>query len=71
VDGEDRGRPLYRQRSFLDAGIELPGSSDCPVVDGAALKGIHVLVNCEMRTLNPAEALTPVQALRAFTHGSA
>ena len=72
--GEERGRLLYRQRSFLDAGIELPGSSDSPVVDGAPLKGIHALVNREIpggRNLNPAEALTPEQALRAFTYGSA
>jgi predicted amidohydrolase YtcJ len=72
--GEERGQLLYRQRSFLDAGIELPGSSDCPVVNGEPIKGIHALVNREIpgdRTLNPAEALTPAQALRAFTYGSA
>jgi predicted amidohydrolase YtcJ len=66
--GPDRGRLLYRQRAFLDAGIELPGSSDCPVVDGAPLVGIHALVN---RTVGPDERLAPEQALRAFTYGSA
>lgn len=33
--GPERSRGCYRQRSFLDAGIILPGSSDCPVADGA------------------------------------
>jgi predicted amidohydrolase YtcJ len=66
--GPERGRWLYRQRGFLDAGIELPGSSDCPVVDGAPLPGIAALVN---RTIHPEERLTAEQALRAFTHGSA
>ena len=43
--GPERENLLYRQRSFLDAGNEVPGSSDCPVVDGAPLRGIHSLVN--------------------------
>jgi predicted amidohydrolase YtcJ len=65
---------LYRQRSFLEAGIELPGSSDCPVVAGAPLKGIDALVNRVLpdgRVLGRRESLTPTQALRAFTLGSA
>ena len=72
--GEQRADLLYRQRSFLDAGIELPGSSDCPVVDGSPIRGIHALVNREIpggRQLNLAERLTPAQALRAFTYGAA
>jgi len=74
VLGPGRDHLLYRQRAFIDAGIELPGSSDCPVVRGEPLKGMHALVNREMPDggfLNPAERLTPDQALRAFTHGSA
>ncbi|SNR22942.1 amidohydrolase [Blastococcus mobilis] len=72
--GRERAGLLYRQRSFLDAGIELPGSSDCPVVDGSPLRGIHSLVNRQLpdgSVLNPAERLTPLQALRAYTVGSA
>ncbi|NUR93105.1 MAG: amidohydrolase, partial [Nonomuraea sp.] len=62
--GPERARGCYRQRSFLEAGIALPGSSDCPVVDGAPLLGIHDLVN--QRTaggvpFNPEEALTAAQ----------
>ena len=72
--GPERGELLYRQRSFLQAGLVLPGSSDCPVVDGSPLVGIHALVN---RTLpdgtvhNPAEPLTVEQAVTAYTYGSA
>ena len=72
--GEDRAKYLYRQRGFLDGGLELPGSSDWPIVAGAPLLGIHSLVNRQIpggRILNPAERLTPAQALRAFTYGSA
>jgi hypothetical protein len=72
--GAERARGAYRQRSFLDAGITVPGSSDCPVVDGAPLRGIHDMVNQRTDSgapFNPAEAVTAEQALRAFTHGSA
>ncbi|MGW0061552.1 amidohydrolase [Streptosporangium sandarakinum] len=72
--GPERSRGCYRQRSFLDAGITLPGSSDCPVADGAPLLGIHDLVNQRTASgapFNPDEALTVTQALRAYTVGSA
>lgn len=72
--GADRLDWCYRARSWVDAGIELPGSSDRPVVDGAPLLGIHDLVNRRTRDgahLAPHEALTAEQALRAFTYGSA
>ncbi|MGH9298338.1 MAG: amidohydrolase, partial [Acidimicrobiales bacterium] len=38
--GEARTGHAYRLRSFLEAGIPLPGSSDRPVVDGRPLLGI-------------------------------
>lgn len=72
--GPERTRNCYRQRSLLEAGIVLPGSSDCPVVDGAPLLGIHDLVNQRTASgavFNPPEALTAEQALRAYTTGSA
>ncbi len=71
VLGRDRVRTgLYRQRSFVDRGVRLPGSSDRYVVRGAPLLGFHDAVN--QRTdagepFWPEEALTPAQALRAFT----
>lgn len=72
--GPDRAADCYRERSFLDAGITLPGSSDRPVVNGAPLLGIHDLVNqrtASGRPFSPQEALTVEQAVAAYTIGSA
>jgi predicted amidohydrolase YtcJ len=72
--GPGRHGWLYRQRSLLDAGMTLPGSSDRPVVRGAPLLGMHDMVNRRTDTgapFNPAEAVTAAEALRAYTTGSA
>jgi predicted amidohydrolase YtcJ len=72
--GPDRQEWLYRQRSLLDAGLVLPGSSDRPVVAGAPLLGIHDMVNRRTASgapFNPGEAITVTEALRAYTSGSA
>jgi predicted amidohydrolase YtcJ len=72
--GPEREALLYRQLSFLQAGIEVPGSSDCPVVPGAPLFGIEALVRRLIpggAVLGEAERLTVAQALRAYTFGSA
>jgi hypothetical protein len=72
--GPERESWLYRQRSLLEAGLVLPGSSDRPVVTGAPLLGIGDMVNRRTASgapYNPAEAITPEQALRAYTSGSA
>ena len=72
--GSGRHGWLYRQRSLLEAGMVLPGSSDRPVVAGAPLLGIHDMVNRRAASgapFNPGEAVTAAQALRAYTCGSA
>ncbi|MTD56965.1 amidohydrolase [Amycolatopsis pithecellobii] len=72
--GPEREPWCYRQRTFLDAGCVLPGSSDRPVVNGAPLLGLADLVHRRTssgRLLGPAERLTPREALRAYTYGSA
>lgn len=72
--GQRRRADCYRQKSFLDAGIVVPGSSDRPVVDGAPLLGIHDLVNQRTASgadFNRAEALSVEQAIWAYTVGSA
>jgi predicted amidohydrolase YtcJ len=64
----------YRQRSFLDAGVVLPGSSDRPVVAGAPLLGIHAMVNQRTGSgapFNPQEAVSAEEALRSYTLHSA
>src|SRR5215831_13635357 len=72
--GPGRHAWLYRQRSLLEAGMVLPGSSDRPVVAGAPLLGIDGMVNRRTSSgapFNPDEAVTAEQALRAWTWGSA
>lgn len=61
-------------RSFVDAGVELPGSTDAPVVPGEAILSIHDMVNRRSAGgvhIGPRESLTAHQALRAYTRGSA
>lgn len=72
--GPERSRRCYRMRSVLDAGMVLPGSSDAPVAHGSPILGIHDMVNRRTASgapLAPEEALTPLQALHAYTVGSA
>ena len=59
--GPERTPWLYRQRSLLDAGLVLPGSSAA----GAPLLGIHDMVNRRTASgapFNAAEAITAEQA---------
>ncbi|MFD9737932.1 amidohydrolase [Umezawaea sp. NPDC059074] len=72
--GPERVKWAYRQRSLLDAGLVVPGSSDRPVVRGAPLLGMHDMVNqvtSSGASFNPDEAINGLEALRAFTYGSA
>ncbi|MEV5575807.1 amidohydrolase [Spirillospora sp. NPDC052269] len=72
--GESREPWCYRQRSFLDAGLVVPGSSDRPVVRGNPLLGIHDMVNRRTQSgepLAPGEAVSPIEALASYTAGSA
>lgn len=69
-----RSGDCYRQKSFLDAGICVPGSSDRPVVLGAPLLGIHDLVNQRTASgaeFNAHEALSVEQAIESYTLSSA
>lgn len=68
--GPDRSRTLYRHRSFLNAGLRVPGSSDRPVAAGSPLRGMQSMVqrltdvgNC----IGPEERVDPWTALRAYT----
>ncbi|MFP4205947.1 MAG: amidohydrolase [Spirochaetaceae bacterium] len=65
--GTERARRAYPYRSLLDAGVSLSFGSDFPGEAGfEPLLGIHYAVNRE----GP-EAITPAEALRAYTAGSA
>ncbi|HEY2063681.1 MAG TPA: amidohydrolase [Amycolatopsis sp.] len=72
--GEHRVPWCYRLRSVLDAGVVLPASSDRPVVNGAPLLGLADMVRRRTSSgapFSPEEAITPAEALRAYTYGSA
>jgi predicted amidohydrolase YtcJ len=72
--GSQRADWAYRFASLLTAGIVVPGSSDRPVVDGRPMLGIHDLVNrrtASGEVLGAGEVVTPHEALRAYTYGSA
>lgn len=72
--GEERAHIAYRVKAFSDAGIELPASTDAPVVDASPILNIASLVNrttAAGRLLGPQERITVAQAVRAYTVGSA
>ncbi|WP_211882451.1 amidohydrolase [Pseudarthrobacter albicanus] len=72
--GPERTRISYRVKALLDAGLEIPASTDAPVVGADPILNIHDLVN--RRTSSgadfvPEERITVAQALRSYTVGSA
>ncbi|MFD9892965.1 amidohydrolase [Amycolatopsis sp. NPDC059027] len=72
--GEERVAWCYRLKSLLDAGCVLPASSDRPVVNGAPLLALADMVRRRTSSgapFGPQEALSPREALRAYTQGSA
>jgi predicted amidohydrolase YtcJ len=74
VLGPERTRWCYPQRSFLDRGIPIPGSSDRFVINGAPLLGIHDAVNQKTDSGEdyvPEEKITAEEAIRAYTLHSA
>ncbi|MDP2857091.1 MAG: amidohydrolase [Bacillota bacterium] len=74
VLGEERTRLCYPMKSLVRAGIPVPGSSDRPVVMGAPILGIHDAVNqltASGQPYVPEEAVSPEEALRFYTVGSA
>ncbi|MGY1640531.1 amidohydrolase [Geodermatophilus sp. SYSU D00703] len=61
---------LYRHRSFLDAGLRVPGSSDRPVAPGAPLLGMQSMVerlSSGGTVIGADERVSAAQALRAYT----
>ncbi|PRX50443.1 hypothetical protein B0I33_102564 [Prauserella shujinwangii] len=69
--GPDRVPWLYRHRSFLDAGLRVPASSDRPCVGtGAPLAGMRSMVERTSKAgvvLSPDERVDATEALRAYT----
>jgi len=72
--GEERIPWVYPYRSYVEAGLHVAGSSDCPVVSPDPLLGMRDAVlrrTEEGRVLAPAQCLTPRQALTMFTQDAA
>lgn len=72
--GEARAEHVYPMRSWVDRGVELPGSTDAPIVPAEPIKSLHDMVNrrtAHGQVIGAGECLTPAQALRAYTYGSA
>ena len=70
----ERSAGTYRMRSLLDAGMIVPGSTDSPVSDANSFVSMHDLVNRKTSSgadFAPMEKVTAVEALRAYTFGSA
>ena len=69
--GDERVRLLYRAKSFLDAGVLVPGTSDRPCADGNVMRGIQAFVDRRTRSGDvfgsADECITPQQALEAYT----
>jgi predicted amidohydrolase YtcJ len=72
--GPDRVDWMYRHRSFIDAGLRVPGSSDRPVASGAPLLGMQSMVQRTTstgRSIGPGEQVDARTALRAYTEDEA
>jgi predicted amidohydrolase YtcJ len=68
--GPRRAGWLYRHRSFLDAGLRVPGSSDRPVAPGAPLLGMQSMVerlSSGGSVIGEDERVSAYEALRAYT----
>ncbi|MHA7263438.1 amidohydrolase [Arthrobacter sp. TMN-37] len=68
--GGEREALVYRHRSFLEAGVRVPGSSDRPVAAGAPLLGMQSMVQRSTaggRVMSPGERVDAQTALRAYT----
>ena len=65
---------LYAMRSLLDAGVLVAAGSDAPVVEPAPMVGVGAAVTRRSRSgrqVAPGQAVTPMEALRAYTLGAA
>lgn len=72
--GDERSAGTYRMRSFLDAGMVVPGSTDSPVSDANPFVSMHDLVNRVTSGGKPFgqhERVSIEEAVTAYTYGSA
>ncbi len=68
--GEESMRWMWPHRTLIDQGIPAPGHSDCPVCSPNPWLGIYGMVTRRTSSgdaLYPAEGVTPLEAIRAYT----
>jgi len=67
---EEEIRWMWPHRTLIDRGIPAPAHSDCPVCTPNPWIGIYGLVTRKTssgNTLSPSEAITPMEAIKAYT----
>ena len=72
--GRERAARAMPARTYRAAGVPLVGTSDAPIADFDPWRGMEALVTRTTvtgRVLGPEEALTPREALRAYTADAA
>ncbi|WP_342670193.1 amidohydrolase [Bacillus marinisedimentorum] len=73
--GEERIRLSYAWKTMLDYGVLCAGGSDAPIEEADPLQGIYAAVTRrkpeETETYLPDERLSPYEAVRLYTVGSA
>lgn len=73
--GEERAERMFAHRSFLDAGVTVAGSSDYPCGPYEPLLGLQSMITRsgadDGEPVGPSQRVTPSEALRIFTLGSA
>jgi predicted amidohydrolase YtcJ len=73
--GPERTNRMFAHRSFLNAGVTVAGSSDYPCGPYEPLLGLQSMVTREGlddgEPVGPTQRVTPEEALRIFTLGSA
>ncbi|MDJ1137972.1 amidohydrolase [Streptomyces iconiensis] len=73
--GHERTERMFAHRAFLDAGVTVAGSSDYPCGPYEPLLGLQSMVTREGiddgEPVGPSQRVTPAEALRVFTLGSA
>lgn len=73
--GAERAERMFAHRAFLDAGVTVAGSSDYPCGPYEPLLGLQSMVTRagadDGRPVGPSQRVSPAEALRIFTLGSA
>ena len=68
--GADAMVDMWPHRSLIDAGVPAPGHSDAMICKANPFTALHAMVNRETDTdgdLDKRQAVTPLEALRAYT----